>query len=86
MDERIGIQVNVDQYEVILYASSRDMESVTFQVNDALEYESKLLQNECLEKCLFKGGSAALASVALFGASAVIKHLELEEMFDCGHI
>ncbi|KAG5574593.1 hypothetical protein H5410_054727 [Solanum commersonii] len=78
-DERIGIQVNVDENEVLLYASSRDMESVTFQVNDALEYESKLLRNECLEKCLFNGGSAASASVALFGAGAVIKHLELEK-------
>ncbi|XP_055829065.1 ATP-dependent RNA helicase DEAH11, chloroplastic-like isoform X2 [Solanum dulcamara] len=79
LDERIGIQVNVDDSEVLLYASSRDIESVSFQVNDALEYESKLLRNECLEKCLFNGGSAASASVALFGAGAVIKHLELEK-------
>ncbi|KAF3675164.1 putative bifunctional riboflavin biosynthesis protein RIBA 1, chloroplastic-like [Capsicum annuum] len=79
MDERIGIQVNVDENEVLLYASSRDMESVTCQVNDALEYENKLLRNECFEKCLFSGGSAASASVALFGAGGVIKHLELEK-------
>ncbi|XP_009615427.1 ATP-dependent RNA helicase DEAH11, chloroplastic-like [Nicotiana tomentosiformis] len=79
VDERIGIQVNVDDNEVLLYASSRDMKSVTCCVNDALEYESKLLQNECLEKCLFSGGSAASASIALFGAGAMIKHLELEK-------
>ncbi|KAK6791080.1 hypothetical protein RDI58_010161 [Solanum bulbocastanum] len=79
MDERIGIQVNVGKNEVLLYASSSDMESVLGQVNDALEYESKLLQNECLEKCLFSGGSAASASVALFGAGAIVKHLELKK-------
>ncbi|CAN4106751.1 unnamed protein product [Withania somnifera] len=79
MDERIGIQVNVDKNEVFLYASSSDMESVLVQVNDALEYERKLLQNECLEKCLFSGGSAASASVALFGAGAIVKHLELKK-------
>ncbi|KAK4356285.1 hypothetical protein RND71_025256 [Anisodus tanguticus] len=50
------------------------MESVTCQVNNALQYESKLLKNECLEKCLFNGGS-----IALFGAGAVIKHLELDK-------
>ncbi|MCD9559896.1 hypothetical protein HAX54_018224 [Datura stramonium] len=81
MDERIGIQVNVDKNEVLVYASSSDMESVLGQVNDALEYESKLLQNECLEKCLFSGGPAASASVALFGAGAIVKHLELEKRF-----
>ncbi|PHU16776.1 hypothetical protein BC332_12471 [Capsicum chinense] len=81
MDKRIGIQVNVDKNEVLLYASSNDMESVLDQVNDALEYESKLLQNECLEKCLFSGGSAASASVALFGAGAIVKHLELKKRF-----
>ncbi|CAN4126750.1 unnamed protein product [Withania somnifera] len=79
MDERIGIRVDVEENEVLIYASSRDMESVTAQVNDALEYERKLLRNECLEKCLFDGGSKASTSVALFGAGAVIKHLELEK-------
>lgn len=81
MDERIGIQVSVDKNEVLVYASSSDMESVLGQVNDALEYESKLLQNECLEKCLFSGGPAASASVALFGAGAIVKHLELKKRF-----
>ncbi|XP_060183939.1 ATP-dependent RNA helicase DEAH11, chloroplastic-like [Lycium barbarum] len=81
MDERIGIQVNVDKNEVLLYASSSDMESVSGQVTDALEHEGKLLQNECLEKCLFSGGSAASASVALFGAGAIVKHLELKKRF-----
>ncbi|OIT26295.1 atp-dependent rna helicase deah12, chloroplastic [Nicotiana attenuata] len=81
LDERIGIQVNVDKNEVMLYALSSDMDRVLGEVNDALEYESKLLQNECLEKCLFNGGSAASASVALFGAGAIVKHLELKKRF-----
>ncbi|KAJ8544008.1 hypothetical protein K7X08_025626 [Anisodus acutangulus] len=51
-----------------------NMESVTCQVNNALQYESKLLKNECLEKCLFNGGS-----IALFGVGSVIKHLELDK-------
>ncbi|KAK4485915.1 hypothetical protein RD792_008566 [Penstemon davidsonii] len=78
-DERIGVEVNIDQNEIHLYASSNDMEKVCSMVNDDLEYESKLLQNECLEKCLYNGGSSVLPSIALFGAGAEIKHLELEK-------
>ncbi|KAI3451192.1 hypothetical protein Pfo_007857 [Paulownia fortunei] len=80
-DERIGVEVNVDQNEVLLYASSRDMEKVCGLVNEGLEYEKKLLQNECLEKCLYNGGPTALPSIALFGAGAEIKHLELEKRY-----
>ncbi|KAL2528006.1 helicase domain-containing protein/IBR domain-containing protein/zinc finger protein-related [Forsythia ovata] len=81
MDERIGIEVCVDRNEIFLYASSQDMEKVWSSVNDALEYDIKLLQNECLEKCLYKGGPTVLPSIALFGAGAEIKHLELEKRF-----
>ncbi|CAI9763564.1 unnamed protein product [Fraxinus pennsylvanica] len=81
MDERIGIEVCVDSNEIFLYASSQDMEKVWSTVNDALGYEIKLLQNECLEKCLYKGGPKVFPSVALFGAGAKIKHLELEKRF-----
>ncbi|XP_059624219.1 ATP-dependent RNA helicase DEAH11, chloroplastic-like [Cornus florida] len=78
MDERIGIKVNVDQNEVLLYASSLGMDKVYCLVNEALEYERKWLQNECIEKCLYHGGHGVSTSVALFGAGAEIKHLELE--------
>ncbi|KAK6150361.1 hypothetical protein DH2020_015293 [Rehmannia glutinosa] len=80
-DERIGVEVNVDQNEVLLYASSRDMEKVCGLVNEGLEYEKKLLQNECLEKCLYNGGPSVLPTIALFGAGAEIKHLELEKRY-----
>lgn len=79
LDERIGVEVNVDQNEVLLHASSAEMKKVCFIVNDALEYERKLLCNECLEKCLYSGGTTSPPSIALFGAGAEIKHLELEK-------
>ncbi|XP_057972503.1 ATP-dependent RNA helicase DEAH12, chloroplastic-like [Malania oleifera] len=79
MDERIGIEVKINQNEILLYASSHDMEKAFFLVNDALEYERKWLQNECTEKCLYHGGPGISPSVALFGAGAQIKHLELEK-------
>ncbi|KAL5820052.1 hypothetical protein ACOSQ4_023894 [Xanthoceras sorbifolium] len=80
MDERIGVEVNVDQNEIKLFASSKDMEKVVGIVNDALEYEKKWLYNECAEKCLYYGASVS-PSVALFGSGAEIKHLELEKKF-----
>lgn len=78
-DARIGVVVDVDQNEVHLYASSEDMEKVTSSVLEALEYEKKLLRNECLEEFLYIGGPKVLPSIALFGAGAEIKHLELEK-------
>ncbi|KAI9165634.1 hypothetical protein LWI28_017792 [Acer negundo] len=56
------------------------MEKVVDLVNDALEYEKKWLHNECAEKCLYHGASVS-PCVALFGAGAEIKHLELEKRF-----
>lgn len=79
LDERIGIDVNVDQNEVLLYASSQDMENVNQIVSSVLDYEKKWLQNECIEKCLYYGGTGPFPSFALFGAGAKIKHLELEK-------
>ncbi|KAH7520502.1 hypothetical protein FEM48_Zijuj08G0150600 [Ziziphus jujuba var. spinosa] len=77
MDERIGIEVNVDQNEITLFATSQHIESVLKFVNDALECERKWMHNECLEKCLYHG--SGIPSVALFGAGAEIKHLELQK-------
>lgn len=76
-DERIGIRVNVGQNEITLSATLEDMERVLEFVNDALEFERRGLHNECLEKCLYHG--SGLPSVALFGAGAEIKHLELQK-------
>ncbi|GFP90336.1 putative uncharacterized protein at4g01020 chloroplastic [Phtheirospermum japonicum] len=80
-DERIGVEVNVDQNVIHLYASSRDMEEVRGLVTKGLEYEKKFLQNECLEKCLYNGGPKVLPSFALFGAGAQIRHLEVEKRY-----
>ncbi|KAL5556528.1 hypothetical protein UlMin_038764 [Ulmus minor] len=77
MDERISIKVNVDQNEISLFSSSKHLESVLNFVNDALECQRRLIENECLEKCLFHG--SGVPSVALFGAGAEIKHLELQK-------
>ncbi|KAF8404659.1 hypothetical protein HHK36_009547 [Tetracentron sinense] len=81
MDKRIGIEVDVDKREIQLFASSEDMEKVFSLVNNALEYERKWFKDECMEKCLYRGGNGVSPSVALFGAGAEIKHLELEKRY-----
>ncbi|PKI72668.1 hypothetical protein CRG98_006919 [Punica granatum] len=78
-DDRASIEVDVDQNEVLLFASSKDLERVCTLVNDCLEYERKLLQNECIENPLYHGPGSV--PVALLGAGAVIKHIELEKNF-----
>ncbi|XWS44977.1 hypothetical protein CRYUN_Cryun15aG0096200 [Craigia yunnanensis] len=80
IDERIGVKVNVDQNEILLFASSMDMQKVLAFVTEVLECERKWLLNECMEKCLFHGRSAS-PSVALFGAGAEIKHLEVDKRY-----
>ena len=77
MDERIGIKVNVDQNEITLFATSQDMETVLNFVNDFLDCERRWINDECLEKCLYHGSGTP--SIALFGAGAEIKHLELQK-------
>jgi ATP-dependent RNA helicase DHX8/PRP22 len=78
MDERIGIEINVGDNEIQLFASSKDIEKIYEYVNNALRYETKWLRNECLEKCLYHEVRAgASPPVALVGAGAEIKHLEL---------
>ncbi|CAL5438608.1 unnamed protein product [Camellia sinensis] len=82
MDERIGIEIDADKDEIHLFASSEDIERVLSLLTDALAYEKKLLRNECLEKCLHRGGQPGVTPpVALFGAGAEIKHLELEQRY-----
>ncbi|KAL8133956.1 ATP-dependent RNA helicase DEAH12, chloroplastic-like [Apium graveolens] len=78
-DERIGVEVNVDLNEILLFASFQDIEKVNSLVIDAVEYERKRLENECVEKCLYIGGRGVSPPVALFGAGAEIRHLELKE-------
>lgn len=80
MDERITVEIDFENNEVVLFATEQDMEKVFSIVNGALECEAKMLKNECLERNLFPGrpGSSPLA---LFGSGAEIKHLELEKRF-----
>ncbi|KAK3005573.1 hypothetical protein RJ639_016035 [Escallonia herrerae] len=77
-DDRIGVEVDVVHNKILLFASSKDIEKACTFVGDVVEYESKLLRNECLEKGLYLGGRGVSPAVALFGAGAEIKHLELE--------
>nr|KYP75765.1 putative pre-mRNA-splicing factor ATP-dependent RNA helicase [Cajanus cajan] len=80
MDERIFIEVLVEQNEIQLYAASNDMDTALGLVNDVLEYERKWLHTECMEKYLYHG-SGSSPPVALFGSGGEIKHLELEKRF-----
>lgn len=77
-DDRVRLEVSVDHNEVNIFASSEHMERVSEFVNLVLEREAKWLRNECLEKCLYPGRHVS-PPVALFGAGAKIKHLELEK-------
>ncbi|KAK1315489.1 hypothetical protein QJS10_CPA06g02024 [Acorus calamus] len=81
MDDRISIDVDFEKGEVQIFASPKDMDKVTVLVNEALDYETKLLQDECIEKCLFRGCSGATPSIALLGAGGEIRHLELEKRY-----
>ncbi|KAG6533685.1 hypothetical protein ZIOFF_007560 [Zingiber officinale] len=79
-DNRISVDVDFVKNEVYIYASKKDMEEVSVFVKDAMGYETRLIKNECIEKCLFPGRSDS-SSLALFGSGAEIKHLELESRF-----
>ncbi|KAI5381748.1 hypothetical protein KIW84_UN0468 [Lathyrus oleraceus] len=78
LDERIFVEVKVDENLIQLYAASHDMNTATMLVSDVLEYEKKRLRTECMEKCLYHGSGSA-SPMALFGSGAEIKHLELEK-------
>ncbi|GAV62754.1 Helicase_C domain-containing protein/HA2 domain-containing protein/OB_NTP_bind domain-containing protein [Cephalotus follicularis] len=80
MDDRIRVEVDIDRNEILLFASPQDMHKVFSFVSDVLEYDRKCLSNECIEKCLYHGAGVS-PSVALFGAGAEIKHLELEKRY-----
>ncbi|KAI5403407.1 hypothetical protein KIW84_050834 [Lathyrus oleraceus] len=78
LDERIFVEVKVDENLIQLYAASHDMNTTTMLVSDVLEYGKKRLRTECMEKCLYHGSGSA-SPMALFGSGAEIKHLELEK-------
>ncbi|CAH8281561.1 unnamed protein product [Eruca vesicaria subsp. sativa] len=79
VDERINIQVDVDQNEILLFARPHDMDKVSTLVNDALECEKKWMRSECLEKYIYHGRGQV--PMALFGSGAQIKHLEVDQRF-----
>ncbi|KAM0853129.1 hypothetical protein ACQ4PT_051271 [Festuca glaucescens] len=79
-DDRITVEINFNNNEVVLFATKQNMEKVFCVVNSALECEGKMLRNECLERSLFPGRSGS-SPVALFGSGAEIKHLELEKRY-----
>ncbi|KAI5403393.1 hypothetical protein KIW84_050823 [Lathyrus oleraceus] len=76
LDERIFVEVKVDENLIQLYAASHDMNIATMLVSDVLEYGKKRLRTECMEKCLYHGSGFA-SPMALFGSGVEIKHLEL---------
>ncbi|MQL70537.1 hypothetical protein Taro_002839 [Colocasia esculenta] len=81
LNARITIEVDFDRRVIQLYAPPNDVEKASSLINDALDYEIKCLRDECIEKCLFRGGPHVPPSKALFGAGAEIKHLELDRRY-----
>ncbi|KAJ6305530.1 hypothetical protein OIU78_020966 [Salix suchowensis] len=77
MDERIGVEVHVDKNEILLFATAESMQKVFSIVSEAVECERKWLHSECMEKFLYLGADSS--PMALFGAGAEIKYLELEK-------
>ncbi|KAK9749633.1 hypothetical protein RND81_02G139900 [Saponaria officinalis] len=78
-DDRIRIEVDVDNNAVQLFSSACDVEKVLKHVEGALDCERRWLFSECMERCLYHGSPGVLPPVALFGAGAEIKHLELDK-------
>lgn len=76
-DEQIRILMDIDLNQVSLAAPSEAIEEVFAAVNDLLECQKKWMQNECQLMCLYKGPASSVP-MALFGAGAEIKHLELQ--------
>ncbi|KAL6657579.1 hypothetical protein ACP70R_005359 [Stipagrostis hirtigluma subsp. patula] len=75
-DDRITVEVDFRNNEILLFAKEHDMEKVFCIVTDALELEAKLLRNECLDRSISPGRPGS-SSLALFGSGAEVKHLEL---------
>ncbi|KAF7028272.1 hypothetical protein CFC21_040224 [Triticum aestivum] len=79
-DDRVTVEVNFNNNEVVLFATAQHMEKVFCIVNNALECEGKLMRNECLERSLFPERSGS-SPIALFGSGAEVKHLELGKRY-----
>ncbi|KAM0850437.1 hypothetical protein ACQ4PT_053082 [Festuca glaucescens] len=79
-DDRLTVEINFKNNEVMLFATEQHMEKVFCIVNNALECEGKMMRNECLERSLFPERCGS-SPIALFGSGAEIKHLELEKRY-----
>ncbi|KAG9456429.1 hypothetical protein H6P81_000937 [Aristolochia fimbriata] len=80
-DSKICIDVHFSKGAVEFFASPRDTKEVSAFVNMALQYEAKWLNDECIEKSVFRAAPGYTPSVALFGSGAEIKHLEVERRY-----
>lgn len=78
-DERIFVEVDVDNNEIRLFSPPQDIAKVLNYVKCALDCEKRWLQNECLEICLYHGGPGICPPVALLGLGAEIKHIEIDK-------
>lgn len=75
---RIGIEVDHDKREIQLFSVAEKMDQAYGMLEDVLNCERKWIYNEGIEKSLFHASRGKASPVALFGAGAEIKHLELE--------
>ncbi|XP_078435393.1 ATP-dependent RNA helicase DEAH11, chloroplastic-like [Wolffia australiana] len=78
-DDRIRIEVDFEAREIQLLSSPSDADQVCTIVNDALDCLTRYVRTECTFKSLFRPATRGFsAPVALFGAGADIRHLELD--------
>lgn len=81
MDDRVSIDVDFGRREIRVFATAKDMEKALSTVTKYLESERKWLTDECIQRNLFRVGPGSPPSMALFGAGAGIKHLELDKRY-----
>eukprot|EP01018_Ginkgo_biloba_P028693 Gb_34264 [translate_table: standard] len=79
--DRFGIEVDHDKQEIQMFSIADEMQKACDMLADVLKCERRWMDNECMEKCLFYASRGKHSPVALFGAGAEIKHLEMEDKF-----
>ncbi|KAH9292074.1 hypothetical protein KI387_042739, partial [Taxus chinensis] len=78
---RFGIEIDHDKQEIQLFGVMEKMGQAYGLLEDVLKCERRWMYNDCMEKSLFYATRGKHSPVALFGAGAEIKHLELEDKY-----
>ncbi|XP_057829663.2 ATP-dependent RNA helicase DEAH11, chloroplastic [Cryptomeria japonica] len=78
---RLGIEIDHDKQEIQLFAVAEKMGQAYGLLENVLKSERRWMHNDCMEKSLFFAPRGKYSPLALFGAGAEIKHLEMEDKY-----